>query len=147
MAGHKKILVVAGEASGDQHAAHLVAAIREQAPGAEFFGIGGEAMAAQGVRLLCHASELAVVGLSEVVGRLGAVLRALRDVGRALKAERPALVILVDFPDFNFLGGPAGQILPGAGDVLHQPPGLGLAHLPGAHHCPPGGPHGGDLSL
>ncbi len=102
MAEHKKILVVAGEASGDEHAARLVAAIKAKEPRAEFFGIGGEAMAAQGVRLLCHASELAVMGLSEVVGRLGAVLRALRDVGRALKAERPALVILVDFPDFNF---------------------------------------------
>ncbi len=102
MPGLKKILVVAGEASGDQHAAQLVAAIRAQAPRTEFFGIGGEAMAAQGVRLLCHASELAVMGLSEVLGRLGAVLRALRDVGRALKVECPALVILVDFPDFNF---------------------------------------------
>ncbi len=102
MLGLKKILVVAGEASGDQHAARLVAAIKAKAPRTEFFGIGGEAMAAQGVRLLCHASGLAVMGLSEVAGRLGAVLRALRDVGRALKIERPALVILVDFPDFNF---------------------------------------------
>ena len=59
-------------------------------------------MAAQGVRLLCPASELAVVGLSEVAGRLGSVLRALRDVGRALKNSKPALAILVDFPDFNF---------------------------------------------
>ncbi len=94
--------MVAGEASGDEHAARLVAAIKERAPGLEFFGIGGEALAAQGVRLLCPASELAVVGLSEVAGRLGAVLRALRDVGRALKSEKPALAILVDFPDFNF---------------------------------------------
>ncbi len=96
------ILVVAGEASGDEHAARLVAAIKERLPQAEFFGIGGEALAAQGVRLLCPASELAVVGLSEVAGRLGAVLRALRDVGRALKNSKPALAILVDFPDFNF---------------------------------------------
>ncbi len=97
-----KILVVAGEASGDGHAARVIAAIREQEPRAEFFGIGGEAMAAQGVRLLLHASDLAVVGLSEVVSRLGVVLRALREVGRALKTERPDLAILVDFPDFNF---------------------------------------------
>ncbi|MCL4500990.1 MAG: lipid-A-disaccharide synthase [Deltaproteobacteria bacterium] len=97
-----KILIVAGEASGDHHAAHLVAAIKEKEPRAEFFGIGGEAMAAQGVRLLCHASDLSVMGLSEVVGSLRTVLRALRDVGRALKRERPSLVILVDFPDFNF---------------------------------------------
>ena len=97
-----KILVIAGEASGDHHAARVIAAIREQEPRAEFFGIGGEAMAAQGVRLLLHASDLAVMGLSEVASRLGVVLRALREVGRALKTERPALAILVDFPDFNF---------------------------------------------
>ncbi len=96
------ILIVAGEASGDEHAARLVAAIKERLPQAEFFGIGGEAMAAQGVRLLCPASKLAVVGLWEVAGRLGAVTRALWDVGRALKSRKPALAILVDFPDFNF---------------------------------------------
>jgi lipid-A-disaccharide synthase len=97
-----KILIVAGEASGDHHAARLVAAIKEEMPQAEFFGVGGEALAAQGVRLLCPAAELAVVGLLEVAGRLPAVFRALRDIGRALKKERPRLVILVDFPDFNF---------------------------------------------
>ncbi|MCL4502073.1 MAG: lipid-A-disaccharide synthase [Deltaproteobacteria bacterium] len=102
IANHPKILIVAGEASGDSHAARLVAAIKEKAPQAEFFGIGGEAMAAQGVRLLCHASDLSVMGLSEVVGRLRTVLRALREVGLALKRQRPSLVILVDFPDFNF---------------------------------------------
>ncbi len=102
MAAPKKILVIAGEASGDHHAARVIAAIREQEPRAEFFGIGGEAMAAQGVRLLLQASDLAVMGLSEVVSRLGVVLRALREVGRTLKSERPALAILVDFPDFNF---------------------------------------------
>jgi len=99
---YPKILIVAGEASGDGHAARLVAAIKEQMPQAEFFGVGGEALAAQGVRILCPASELAVVGLLEVVGRLPAVGRSLRDIGRALKRERPVLAILVDFPDFNF---------------------------------------------
>ncbi|RJR39749.1 MAG: lipid-A-disaccharide synthase [Deltaproteobacteria bacterium] len=97
-----KILIVAGEASGDQHAARLVAAIKEELPRAEFLGVGGEALAAQGVRILWPASELAVVGLLEVAGRLPAVFRALKDIGRALKQERPQLVILVDFPDFNF---------------------------------------------
>ncbi len=98
----KKILIVAGEASGDHHAARLVAAIKEQLPRAEFFGVGGEALAAQGVRILCPAEELAVVGLLEVAGRLPKVVRALGDIRRALKAERPDLAILVDFPDFNF---------------------------------------------
>jgi lipid-A-disaccharide synthase len=97
-----QILIVAGEASGEGYAARLVAAIKERRPGAQFFGVGGEAMAAQGVRLLCPASELAVVGLSEVAGRLPAVLKALKNIARALRRERPSLAILVDFPDFNF---------------------------------------------
>jgi lipid-A-disaccharide synthase len=97
-----QILVVAGEASGDDHAARLVAAIREFCPNAEFLGVGGEEMRAQGVRILTPASELAVVGLMEVAGHLPAIWQALRNIGRVLKTARPDLVILVDFPDFNF---------------------------------------------
>ena len=97
-----RILVVAGEASGDDHAARLVAAIREFCAPAEFFGVGGEAMAAQGVRILTPAAELAVVGLMEVVGHLPAIWQALRGLGRVLKTAPPDLAILVDFPDFNF---------------------------------------------
>jgi lipid-A-disaccharide synthase len=80
-----------------------VAALRQQFPGAEFLGIGGEALAAQGVKLLARAEDLAVVGLTEVAGRLPAVLWALREIDRVLKRRRPALAILIDFPDFNFL--------------------------------------------
>jgi len=94
--------VVAGEASGDDHAARLVAAMREFCPVAEFLGVGGEEMRAQGVRILTPASELAVVGLMEVVGHLPAIWKALRSIGRVLKTARPDLAILVDFPDFNF---------------------------------------------
>ena len=97
-----QILVVAGEASGDDHAARLVAAIREFCPPAEFLGVGGEAMAAEGVRILTPAAALAVVGLMEVVGHLPAIWQALRGLGRVLKTSPPDLAILVDFPDFNF---------------------------------------------
>ena len=94
--------MVAGEASGDDHAARLVAAIREFCPNAGFLGVGGEEIRAQGVRILTPASELAVVGLMEVAGHLPAIWQALRGIGRVLKTARPDLVILVDFPDFNF---------------------------------------------
>ncbi len=97
-----KILIVAGEASGDSHAARLVAAIKEKLPQAEFFGVGGEALKAQGVRIFFPAAELAVVGLWEVAARLPAVCRALKAISQALKKERPSLAVLVDFPDFNF---------------------------------------------
>ena len=63
---------------------------------------GGCCVNEHGVRILCPASALAVVGLLEVVEHLPTVGRALRDIGRALKRERPDLAILVDFPDFNF---------------------------------------------
>ncbi len=97
------ILIVAGEASGDAHGAELVAALRQELPGAAFVGIGGEGLAAQGVKLLARAEDLAVVGLTEVAGRLPAVLRALREIRRTLRQDCPALAILIDFPDFNFL--------------------------------------------
>ncbi len=96
------ILIVAGEASGDAHAAKLVAALQELAPQAVFLGIGGPALAAQGVRIIFPAAALAVTGLIEVLGRLPAIARALRLVAQTLRETRPALVILVDFPDFNF---------------------------------------------
>ncbi|MBM4301514.1 MAG: lipid-A-disaccharide synthase [Deltaproteobacteria bacterium] len=97
-----RILVVAGEASGDDHAARLVAAIRESCPQAEFCGVGGEAMSAAGVRILTPAADIAVVGLLEVAGHLTAIWQALRTIGKVLKTARPDLAILVDFPDFNF---------------------------------------------
>ncbi|AEB09120.1 lipid-A-disaccharide synthase [Desulfobacca acetoxidans] len=98
-----KIMVVAGEASGDSHAARLVQAIRERCPEAEFYGIGGEALAGQGMQLACRAETLAVIGLTEVFEKIPAVWQALRTLWRYLRQERPQLVILVDFPDFNFL--------------------------------------------
>jgi lipid-A-disaccharide synthase len=101
--GAPLVLIVAGEASGDAHGARLVSEIHKIIPQAQFIGIGGEALAAQGVKLLARAEDLAVVGLTEVLGRLPAVVGALREVGQVLKRRRPALTILIDFPDFNFL--------------------------------------------
>jgi lipid A disaccharide synthetase len=98
-----KILIIAGEASGDRHGARLVAEIQKMLPAAHFVGIGGKALAARGVEMLARAEDLAVVGLTEVLGRLPAVVHALGKVNRVLKQDRPSLVILIDFPDFNFL--------------------------------------------
>lgn len=98
----KKILISAGEASGDLHGGNLVKAIRELRPDWEFVGIGGDHMAAQGVRLLHHCKELAVVGGTEVLSKLGLVFKVWGELGRYIKKERPDLFIPVDFPDFNF---------------------------------------------
>lgn len=97
------MLVVAGEASGDRHGARLVAELKKLCPRLKVYGIGGEAMAAQEVHFLARAEELAVVGLVEVLKHLPAVVGALRRIHRFLKNTPPDLVVLVDFPDFNFL--------------------------------------------
>ncbi|MDD5532812.1 MAG: hypothetical protein PHC52_08460, partial [Syntrophales bacterium] len=66
----RSVLIVAGEASGDLHGSNLVREMRRIDPGLEFKGIGGRRMAGAGVRILADASDMAVVGLTEVASRL-----------------------------------------------------------------------------
>ena len=97
----KKVLIVAGEASGDLHGANLVRAMLESDPGLVFYGIGGPKMEAAGVRCLARAGDMAVVGLTEVFSKLGMILGIMRKLKRSLWEEKPALIILIDYPDFN----------------------------------------------
>lgn len=94
-------MVVAGEASGDAHAAELIGELRRRRPELRFFGCGGEAMAEAGCELLVQDRELAVMGLAEVVRHLPRLHGLLGKLKRALRERRPRGVILVDFPDFN----------------------------------------------
>jgi lipid-A-disaccharide synthase len=96
-----RILVSAGDASGDAHTADLVVALRERLPDACFFGVGGTAMQRAGVDILVPQREIAVGGLVEVLGVIPRVLAAWRTVRAAVRRERPALAVLVDTPDFN----------------------------------------------
>ncbi|MGB4780625.1 lipid-A-disaccharide synthase [Candidatus Methylomirabilis sp.] len=96
-----RILIVAGEHSGDLHAASVVQELLRRAPHLTVEGIGGDLMRQAGVRLHAHAGDLAVVGIVEVAARLPAIWRAYRSMIRCLRDRRPDLVILVDFPDFN----------------------------------------------
>ncbi|MCK5340634.1 MAG: lipid-A-disaccharide synthase [Desulfobulbaceae bacterium] len=96
-------MIVAGEASGDMHGARLVSAIKRISSGSTFSGIGGDALKAEGVELLCDASKIAVVGLLEVFGHLKDILGALRAMERRMRERPPALLILIDFPDFNLI--------------------------------------------
>jgi len=97
----KKILIVAGEASGDLHAAELVESIKKIAPGTVFFGLGGERLKAQGVEISFDLTKFAVVGFWEVLKNLGEFKRIFRDILRAADAGKPDLAILVDYPGFN----------------------------------------------
>lgn len=94
-------MIIAGEASGDIHGAHLVRAMRAFDPELDFFGIGGNALRQAGVRIRVDNSQMAVVGVSEALLKLKILLRALRVAKEDLKKIRPALLIVIDFPDFN----------------------------------------------
>jgi len=95
------VLISAGDASGDLHAAGFVEALRSRRPELRFVGLGGQAMERAGVELLVHQRELAIGGLVEVLSSLRRIVAAWRRLGRALKPPRPALAVLVDSPDFN----------------------------------------------
>jgi lipid-A-disaccharide synthase len=97
----KKILMVAGEVSGDLHGAHLVEAIHRIDPKVQFFGIGGERLERTGMKLLYHSQSLSVVGITEVLFKIRSILKALRRLKKSLDQEKPDLIILIDFPDFN----------------------------------------------
>ncbi|ATB48975.1 lipid-A-disaccharide synthase [Corallococcus macrosporus] len=96
-----RILVVAGEASGDTHAAELVAALRARRPDLTFFGMGGARLAAQGVEQLFDAREVSVMGITEVLPRIPRILQILKGLAQAAADRRPDVAILVDIPDFN----------------------------------------------
>ena len=96
-----KFLLSAGEASGDNYGAQLIAALGRLTPGAEFFGMGGEAMRAAGLDVQIHANEVAVVGLAEVITHLPAIRRRFRHLVEETRPRRPDAAVLIDFPDFN----------------------------------------------
>jgi lipid-A-disaccharide synthase len=99
--GKKNILIVAGEASGDLHGSKVVEALRQLDPQVRIVGMGGNHLRRAGVEILVDSSRLAVVGITEVLGRLGDLLRAYRKLKELIRSQEIGLLILIDFPDFN----------------------------------------------
>ncbi|HET6461375.1 MAG TPA: lipid-A-disaccharide synthase [Syntrophales bacterium] len=97
----KQIMIVAGEASGDLHGGNLVQAIHRIDPEIKFYGIGGRKLRAAGIELTAEAAEMAVVGLTEVASKLRFILKVMSLLKASLKKDRPDLLILIDYPDFN----------------------------------------------
>src|SRR5262245_21207664 len=93
--------MVAGEASGDLLAAHLIAALKVHLPDAEFYGIGGPRMEAAGFKALWPAEKLAVRGYAEVLKHYREITGIRRQLLKRILQDRPDAFIGVDAPDFN----------------------------------------------
>jgi len=100
----KRVLIVAGESSGDAQASRLAAAMLAQDPSVHLYGVGGEQMRAAGVTTFVDSASLSIMGFSEVVGGLRHVWSCYRRlVGELRSSDPPDLLILVDFPEINLL--------------------------------------------
>lgn len=97
----REILIVAGEASGDLHAAAVAEQIAGSRPDIPLAGIGGDRMAEAGVSLVVHSESLAVMGFVEVIRHIPAHWRLLRSLEQRMASGGTALLILVDYPGFN----------------------------------------------
>jgi lipid-A-disaccharide synthase len=97
-----KYFLIAGEASGDLHASHLMASLKQQDPQAEFRFLGGDLMEAQaGVAPIIHYRDMAYMGFMDVMKHLGKILGFLGTARHAIDEWQPSAVILVDYPSFN----------------------------------------------
>ena len=96
-----KVFIVAGEPSGDIHAAKLVSAIKVISPKTKFFGNGGDKMSESGVEIIHHINDMSVMGFIEVIKHLPKLLNILQSTVSSIKNIKPDRIILVDYPGFN----------------------------------------------
>ncbi|MEM5796460.1 MAG: lipid-A-disaccharide synthase, partial [Bacillota bacterium] len=96
-----KVMIVTGEASGDLHGAGVAAALKELQPGVRLSGVGGQAMAAAGVRILYDIKELSVMGFVEVVKNYPHIKGIFNKLVEILKMDPPDVLVTIDYADFN----------------------------------------------
>ena len=96
-----RYFLIAGEASGDLHGSNLIRGLQAEDPEAVFRCRGGDLMQAAGAELAYHYREGAVMGLTDVLGKAGKLLRNLKECKRDIAAWKPDAVILIDYPGFN----------------------------------------------
>jgi lipid-A-disaccharide synthase len=101
LAQNPHVYIVCGEASGDLHAANLVAAWKTLNPQIHFSAWGGDRLQAQGVQLEQHIRAMSFMGFLEVLQNLGTIRRQFKQLQQSLLAQKPDLLVLVDYPGFN----------------------------------------------
>ena len=97
----QRVMIIAGEASGDMHGAGVVRELKRHNPSMEIFGIGGDAMAREGMTLAYHVRELSFMGFVEVIQHLPLIRSVEKTLEQLLKLKKPEVVVLIDYPGFN----------------------------------------------
>ena len=118
--------IIAGERSGDLHAANLVKSLRETSPDLEARGIGGDYLKDSGVQLFMHYHELSVMGFWEVLKSAAKLRRFLKLCQKDLVAFNPDVLILIDFAGFNLRMATFAKAKQHQNILLHFPKNLGL---------------------
>lgn len=96
-----RVMIIAGEASGDLHGAGVVRELKKREPDIEIYGIGGDKMAHEGMRLIYHIREMGFMGFVEVIRHLPMIRGMLFALDQILTLRRPDVVVLIDYPGFN----------------------------------------------
>ncbi|MBM4165780.1 MAG: lipid-A-disaccharide synthase [Ignavibacteria bacterium] len=96
-----RVLIVAGEASGDLHGSGVVRELKKRLPSIEIFGVGGDAMQREGMELLFHVKELSFMGFAEVFKHLPKIFVVEQTLEKILYERKPNVVLLIDYPGFN----------------------------------------------
>ena len=125
-----KVMIVAGEPSGDLHASHVARHLKALCPDITLFGMGGDQMEAVSVKLDLHIRDSAVMGFADVLTVLPMFLRKQAYLKRRIREDRPDVLLLVDFAEFNM---PLARFAAAAGRIrclLHSTQGVGVACKP-----------------
>lgn len=97
----KKILIIAGEASGDQHGADLIKELKSKYPNVNFYAMGSHRIRSTGATILVDSTDLGVVGFTEIFKIFNKILKSLKVIKSFISTQKPELVILIDYPGFN----------------------------------------------
>lgn len=97
----KRVVIIAGEESGDVHASVLIKQLKASYPNIEISGIGGKHMQEAGAELISDLARFGVTGITEVIRHLGVIRKAFKAIKKHLREQKPDLLILVDYPGFN----------------------------------------------
>ena len=97
----ERVMIIAGEASGDLHGAGVVRELKRLSPKVEVFGVGGDKMRREGMQLIYHVNELSFMGFMEVLKHLPVIQSVKRTLETVLRYRKPEVVLLIDYPGFN----------------------------------------------